>query len=427
MNLPAPAHRRRAHILSALVGGVAIILAGTPAQAVVVDSPGVRGSDFVVEEQVVIGQRVERRVTLRPAGAALDARGRSLVTVSATGSYDVPQAAERAYKNAAATMARTSPACQIPWTLLAGIGRVETDHGRHGGASLGVDGVARPKIIGLPLNGIGPVAAIRDTDKGRLDRDKVWDRAVGPMQFIPSTWRGMARDGDGDGKSDPHDIDDAALAAADYLCPAYGSILPESAMRYAIYRYNQSDYYVDLVMAFERGYRTGSFVIPSPPQPELPAEETAEPETVKPDDGTPAAAQPTRPPAAAPSPKGPKPGGNADGGSKPGNSGSKPPKAPPATPSQPPAPKLVSRSGTLQACGGGWCLNGAALDLGPDGHLHARAAADLDGDGEVESNAAEFAGLEGSTVHLQVGAGTSPLVVYTVNGHGYRNADGSFR
>ena len=84
---------------------------------------------------------------------------------------------------------RADPGCHLPWTLLAGIGRVESDHGRYGGSVLGNDGVPRPAIVGVALNGKGPVAAIHDTDNGAFDGDTVWDRAVGPMQFIPSTWR----------------------------------------------------------------------------------------------------------------------------------------------------------------------------------------------------------------------------------------------
>ncbi|QLQ11707.1 MAG: lytic transglycosylase domain-containing protein [Nocardioidaceae bacterium] len=193
-----------------------------------------------------------------------DARGEAFLKVSATGSNNLPEAARRAYQTAARTLARTKPGCRLPWTLLAGIGRVESDHGRYGGSQLGTDGVARPKIIGIPLNGVGPVAAIRDTDNGRLDGDKVWDRAVGPMQFIPSTWAVVGADGDGDGKRDPFDIDDAALAAGKYLCHGGFSVADSAGAARAVFSYNHSDYYVALVLAFERGYRTGIFELPPP-------------------------------------------------------------------------------------------------------------------------------------------------------------------
>src|SRR5687767_9098537 len=61
-------------------------------------------------------------------------------------------------------------------------------------------------------------ASIVDTDGGVLDGDARWDRAVGPMRFIPSTWQLVGRDGNGDGIADPFSIDDAALSAAAYLC-----------------------------------------------------------------------------------------------------------------------------------------------------------------------------------------------------------------
>jgi hypothetical protein len=196
--------------------------------------------------------------------AVSSAKGSRVWTASALADHDLPSAALRAYRHAARTVEATS-GCSIPWTLLAGIGRVESDHGRYGGSVLGNDGVPRPAIIGVALNGAGAVAAIRDTDNGRFDGDRTWDRAVGPMQFIPSTWRTAGRDGDGDGVKSPNDIDDAALAAAAYLCRTSGRLDDASAERSAIFSYNASDYYVDLVMAFARGYRTGVFEIPSPP------------------------------------------------------------------------------------------------------------------------------------------------------------------
>jgi membrane-bound lytic murein transglycosylase B len=94
---------------------------------------------------------------------------------------------------------------------------VESNHGRFAGAVLRTDGRSTPPIIGIALDGTRS-ALIGDTDGGRLDGDASHDRAVGPMQFIPSTWARWGSDGDGDGRVDPQDIDDAALAAGRYLC-----------------------------------------------------------------------------------------------------------------------------------------------------------------------------------------------------------------
>ena len=67
-------------------------------------------------------------------------------------------------------------------------------------------------------------ATIHDTDRGVYDHDTVWDRVVGPMKFIPGTWRTVGGDLDGDGVKDPQDINDAAAATAIYLCAGPGDL-----------------------------------------------------------------------------------------------------------------------------------------------------------------------------------------------------------
>lgn len=169
---------------------------------------------------------------------------------------DIPAEAARAYVAAVSASAAQDPPCPISWALLAGIGKVESNHGRHGGAVLGPDGVPDPLIIGIPLDGRPGVAPIRDTDGGRLDGDDVWDRAVGPMQFIPSTWAILGRDGDGDGELNPHDIDDAARAAAAHLCrSAAGQDLTERPVIVdALFDYNRDASYGRLVMSHMDAY-----------------------------------------------------------------------------------------------------------------------------------------------------------------------------
>ena len=130
---------------------------------------------------------------------------------------DVPARALRAYGAAELSVRRSDPSCRLSWATLAGIGRVESDHGRISGGEVRADGSLSEPIIGVALDGSGPVAAVPDTDRGRLDGDTEQDRAVGPMQFIPSTWERWAVDANGDGWRDPQNIDDAALGAARYL------------------------------------------------------------------------------------------------------------------------------------------------------------------------------------------------------------------
>lgn len=60
-------------------------------------------------------------------------------------------------------------------------------------------------------------------------------------------------DGDGDGLADPHQIDDAALAAASYLC-ASGTIATTEGWRAAIFSYNHLDSYVDEVARMAARY-----------------------------------------------------------------------------------------------------------------------------------------------------------------------------
>ncbi|GAA2042942.1 hypothetical protein GCM10009819_31830 [Agromyces tropicus] len=164
----------------------------------------------------------------------------------------IPERALSAYALAHVVIAAERPECGIDWTTVAAIGAVESGHGSHGGAELDGNGVARPTIVGPALDGNG-VAAIHDTDDGLLDGDSTWDRAVGPMQFIPSTWDMWGSDASGDGIADPSQIDDAALAAARYLC-ASGPMTSAEGWRGAVYSYNHDSDYVDKVAGIASGY-----------------------------------------------------------------------------------------------------------------------------------------------------------------------------
>ncbi|HLN75805.1 MAG TPA: lytic murein transglycosylase, partial [Nocardioidaceae bacterium] len=180
------------------------------------------------------------------------------------GRFDIPVTALLAYQRAADILAEVKPSCALRWTLLAAIGRVESDHGRYGASNLGADGVSRPEVVGVPLDGQGQVATIADTDGGQWDGDPRWDHAVGPMQFIPATWEVVGVDGDGDGKRSINDIDDAALAAGIYLCAGSENLNVPGAVDAALHRYNDSDSYAALVLAYERKYEGGDFVVTAP-------------------------------------------------------------------------------------------------------------------------------------------------------------------
>ena len=137
--------------------------------------------------------------------------------------------------------------------------------GRFGGSALDEDGVARPAIIGVALDGGHDTQEVVDTDGGQYDRDTRHDRAVGPMQFIPSTWAVVGVDGDDDGTRDPQDVDDAALATAVYLCSGNDDLSQEEGQRAAVYRYNHSNDYVDLVLQVMQAYLDGDVsAVPAP-------------------------------------------------------------------------------------------------------------------------------------------------------------------
>ena len=166
----------------------------------------------------------------------------------------IPRTALAAYAGAASVLAEQSPQCHLGWNTLAAIGHIESDDGRHGGAVLSDDGYSSVPIIGPKLDG-GAFAGIHDSDGGVWDGDTVWDHAVGPFQFIPQTWRTWGADGNGDGRADPNQMDDAALTAARYLCHA-GDLSTVDGWRRAVLSYNHSESYVDDVAKVANSYHS---------------------------------------------------------------------------------------------------------------------------------------------------------------------------
>jgi hypothetical protein len=217
--------------------------------------------DFVT---AVVTAGVDAATTARPAAAVTAAP--DLTEASQLAADGIPSTALIAYQDGASREHRLDPSCGFSWPLLAAIGRVESDHGRSGGALLHTDGLSTPRIIGIPLNGHG-TALIRDSDHGVLDGDSVYDHAVGPMQFIPTTWGEYAVDGNSDGKADPFNIMDAAATAARYLCAAAPSLTTLAGQTQALRAYNDSDAYITLVLATESIYAKGvpGLTVPTPP------------------------------------------------------------------------------------------------------------------------------------------------------------------
>ncbi|MFE1799437.1 lytic transglycosylase domain-containing protein [Streptomyces sp. NPDC059517] len=171
----------------------------------------------------------------------------------------IPATVLDAYKKAETSLAGSKPGCNLPWQLLAAIGKVESGQAR--GGNVDANGTTITPILGPVLNGVG-FARITDTDGGLYDGDTTHDRAVGPMQFIPSTWEWSGRDGNGDGKKDPNNIYDAALAAGHYLCRFNWDLSDSADLRRAILSYNNSTDYLNTVLSWLEYYRKGTHEVP---------------------------------------------------------------------------------------------------------------------------------------------------------------------
>ncbi|RCH69063.1 hypothetical protein DT019_10620 [Streptomyces sp. SDr-06] len=171
----------------------------------------------------------------------------------------IPATVLAAYQRAEAKLRLTRPRCHLPWQLLAALGKVESGHA--GGGRVDRHGTTLTPILGPVLNGAG-YAAIADTDHGTLDGDTRYDRAVGPLQFIPSTWVTWAQDGNGDGVKDPDNVFDAALAAGMYLCADYRDLAVPADLDRAVLSYNHSADYLRTVLSWLEFYRRGTHAVP---------------------------------------------------------------------------------------------------------------------------------------------------------------------
>ena len=268
------------------------------------------------------------------------------VNLPVTGSTEsgIPASVLAAYKKAEQTVAGSDAACRLPWQLLAAIGKVESGQAR--GGRVDANGTTYSPILGPALNGQG-FALIKDTDGGAFDGDATHDRAVGPMQFIPSTWATWGQDGNGDGREDPNNIYDAALAAGRYLCAGTRNLAVGADLDRAVLSYNHSREYLRTVRSWFEYYKRGTHEVP---------------------DGT--GVLPTGPRSgggtggsASPSPSPTPPASGTPGGGKspsPGPStpgtGTPKPTPPPTTPPPPttsPSPTPSERLGSLENAGTG--------------------------------------------------------------------------
>ena len=185
-----------------------------------------------------------------------------------TASAVLPAVMLAAYEQAGSTTAAVDPACQLPWALLAGIGKVESDHAD--GGRVTPAGVAAPPILGPVLDGSAGTAAISAAGGARWAAVGSWARAVGPMQFLPSSWALFGVDGNGDGVADPQNIHDADLTAARYLCAGGRDLGTPAGVAAAVLSYNHSLTYLRAVLAWTAAYTAGVTAAPNPAAPVAP-------------------------------------------------------------------------------------------------------------------------------------------------------------
>jgi len=245
----------------------------------------------------------------------------------------VPATVLDAYKKAAAELRASKPGCNLPWELLAAIGQVESGQAR--GGKVRADGTTISPILGPQLDGNG-FALIKDTDNGAFDGNSAYDQAIGPMQFIPSTWAWAGRDGNDDGTKDPNNVYDAALAAGHYLCRFDWDLSADADRDSAILSYNNSQDYLNTVLTWLEYYRKGTHEIPDGTG-SLPGNRSDGNTVTSPGWSPPASNEPTTPG----NKPGNKPGGGTQSPTPPATTppATTPPSTPPPTPpSTPPTP-----------------------------------------------------------------------------------------
>ncbi len=169
----------------------------------------------------------------------------------------MPASALEAYAYAARVAEVENPDCNLAWTTLAGIGQVESHSGTYRGAVIALNGDVTPKIRGVRLDGTNGNLEIIDNDGGDLDGDPQYARAMGPMQFIPETWRLYGVDANNDGVISPDNFDDAALSAAGYLCWRGKDLSAPRGWMNALRAYNHSDQYARTVRDWATAYANG--------------------------------------------------------------------------------------------------------------------------------------------------------------------------
>ncbi|WP_327175163.1 lytic transglycosylase domain-containing protein [Streptomyces sp. NBC_01335] len=323
----------------------------------------------------------------------------------------IPASVLAAYKQAQSTIAGTDPACRLPWQLLAAIGKVESGQAR--GGKVDASGTTLSPILGPALDGNG-FALIPDTDNGAYDNDTVTDRAVGPMQFIPSTWATWGQDANGDGRKDPNNVYDAALAAGRYLCAGTRDLSLGTDIDRAVLSYNHSNAYLSTVRSWFEYYNNGTHSVPDgtgvlPTTPGPATGTTPGPAATSPSSSSSPSTSPSTSPSPDPTPgtASPSPSPSPTPGGKPGGTQTtKPP-----TTTTPPSPAQVRKLAGIENAGTGTLTAMAGQDFAGDVTVRA-----VDGEGDSFAQAPVTFTISGDTDARFAGGATSAEAVTSADG-----------
>jgi membrane-bound lytic murein transglycosylase B len=241
-------HGRRPRAVTVMLAAVAVVivlavivwlrfLSGASSASVpasVDDVPAIAASSTATTSSVVPGGRVASAAVHQQAvtttvpqltsSSSTEPRVDAAWLDSAAAATGISRRALQAYAGAELELEREQPSCHLGWNTLAAIGKIESNNGR----VLTDAGYSTTPILGPAVEG--------------------GQHADGPMQFMPGTWAKWGADGNGDGVDDPNQIDDAALAAARYLC-SYGQLDTAAGWHAAVFGYNHLDSYVAAVAA----------------------------------------------------------------------------------------------------------------------------------------------------------------------------------
>ena len=193
------------------IGAVAAY--GLPGVDVVVDRATARSLGVVPSSTVLVSAPDGGIAALRRAVRAVVGAGARVEVLRVEVAKAAVSRGQRTYRDLYVDGARYCPG--LSWTVLAAIGQVESGHGKD----------------------LGPSSA----------------GALGPMQFLPSTWAAYGVDGDRDGTADIMSPYDAIPAAAGYLC-RFGATRGPDGLYDAVFAYNHADWYVRKVLGVAKAY-----------------------------------------------------------------------------------------------------------------------------------------------------------------------------